>query len=131
MFLLGRKLKLTSLALGLLIFALGLTILASNPRQFFDSPVTAAEAHPPLKSLLRHYQAEGFRRFAISENEYRAPVLADGKQDWGTVVFQFSPASNSGSFGVSYVTLTAYVVFDAQVDGYQTRGFDVRQYSTD
>ena len=118
--------KIISLTLLSAVFAMTLTTVRAAPGMC-KAPMAAAENHKPTKTMIRHYQRDGFEMYNAIDNAYRYFAQPEGDYDWGTVTFQLKSTPGDYSLETTYVTVTAYIRYIEAEDGYKVSGFDVRE----
>lgn len=111
----------------ILILAVLAHAVAANHPHFGQTPTEAAENDARISRLLNNYLEEGFVITETFENEIRYKVAPTGNYDWGNVIFRLRSGGISQSD--TFVTITAYVQYMENADGFRVTRHEVHEIS--
>lgn len=112
------------IAVSLLLLS-GAIALAQKPVQTWNSPAEAAKHDKNISRNLNAYLREGYVLVEEVENAYRYLVPPEGDHLWGECVFRLKYEVEGPSLEVVYVTMTAFVDYKWDDEGYVCSGFEI------
>ena len=93
----------------------------------YDSPILAVNAFDPIQRIASEYLKMGFELSDHYAEIYNYLIAPTGDYHWGDYIIELRGPSPPNSLTTSYITITVFISYIEEDDGYRASGFDVRQ----